>query len=55
MEGIRTIFITGGAGYVGCNLIPKLLKKGYHVKILIFISLEKMFWMSLRITQILSR
>ena len=34
MEGIRTIFITGGAGYVGCNLIPKLLKKGYHVKIL---------------------
>ncbi len=34
MEGIKTVFITGGAGYVGCNLVPKLLKKGYKVKIL---------------------
>ncbi len=34
MEGIKRVFITGGAGYVGCNLVPKLLKKGYHVKIL---------------------
>ncbi|MFA4829674.1 MAG: SDR family oxidoreductase, partial [Thermodesulfovibrionales bacterium] len=34
MEGIKKVFITGGAGYVGCNLVPKLLKKGYHVKIL---------------------
>lgn len=34
MEGIKKVFITGGAGYVGCNLVPKLLNKGYHVKIL---------------------
>jgi len=34
MESIKTVFITGGAGYVGCNLIPKLLKKGYKVKVL---------------------
>jgi nucleoside-diphosphate-sugar epimerase len=34
MEGIKRVFITGGAGYVGCNLVPKLLKKGYHVKVI---------------------
>ena len=34
MEGIKKVFITGGAGYVGCNLVPKLLKKGYHVKVI---------------------
>jgi len=28
------IFITGGAGYVGAILVPKLLDKGYHVSVL---------------------
>jgi nucleoside-diphosphate-sugar epimerase len=32
--GIKRIFITGGAGYVGSNLVPKLLNKGYKVTIL---------------------
>lgn len=31
---IQSVFITGGAGYVGAVLVPKLLKKGYFVKIL---------------------
>lgn len=34
MQGISKVLITGGAGYVGCVLVPKLLKKGYHVKVL---------------------
>jgi len=31
---IKNILITGGAGYVGAALIPKLLEKGYKVKVL---------------------
>lgn len=34
MQNISKVLVTGGAGYVGCNLIPKLLKKGYHVKVI---------------------
>ena len=29
----KKIFVTGGAGYVGCCLVPELLKKDYHVTV----------------------
>ena len=31
---MKKIFITGGAGYVGSRLVPKLLSLGYHVTVL---------------------
>jgi len=31
MPPIKTVVVTGGAGYVGCALIPQLLQAGYRV------------------------
>jgi nucleoside-diphosphate-sugar epimerase len=33
-KGQRTIYVTGGAGYVGAALVPALLEAGYKVKVL---------------------
>jgi nucleoside-diphosphate-sugar epimerase len=33
-DGVRTVLVTGGAGYIGAVLVPKLLARGYRVKVL---------------------
>jgi nucleoside-diphosphate-sugar epimerase len=34
MTEARTVLVTGGAGYVGAALVPKLISKGYRVKVI---------------------
>lgn len=33
-NGIQSVLVTGGAGYVGAALVPKLLRNGYRVRVL---------------------
>ncbi|MCI0645022.1 MAG: NAD-dependent epimerase/dehydratase family protein [Chloroflexi bacterium] len=33
-DQIKTVLVIGGAGYIGSALLPKLLDKGYHVRLL---------------------
>jgi nucleoside-diphosphate-sugar epimerase len=35
----RTVLVTGGGGYIGCVLVPKLLQRGYGVRVL-----DRLYW-----------
>lgn len=44
VKPIRTVYVTGGGGYVGAVLVPKLLAAGYQVRVLdLFIYGEDVF------------
>jgi len=43
-SSVKKVLVTGGAGYVGAVLVPKLLAKGYEVNVLdLYIYREKVF------------
>jgi nucleoside-diphosphate-sugar epimerase len=35
----RTVLVAGGAGYIGCVLVPRLLDRGYNVRLL-----DRLYW-----------